>query len=79
MRARRRIENASYDPNQLEALGKAFDDAWARIAPSTSSRRQDIEAARFAVADIVLGYAKNGNFDTQSLADSAVKLLLSPL
>jgi len=77
MKARRRIESASYGPDQLEALGKAFDDAWARIAPNTSSRRQDIEAARFAVADIVLGRAKHGDFDTQSVADSAVKLLLS--
>jgi hypothetical protein len=77
MRARRLIEDASYDPDQLEAMGKAFDDAWARIAPSTSSRRQDVEAARFAVADIVLGQAKHGNFDPQSLADSAARLILS--
>jgi hypothetical protein len=77
MRARRLIENASFGPNQLEALGKGFDDAWARIAPTTSRRRQDIEAARFAVADIVLGQAKHGNFDPQSLADSAARLLLS--
>jgi hypothetical protein len=77
MRARQLIESASYDPQELKDLGKAFDDAWARIAPSTGSRRQDIQAARFAIADIMLGHARRGNFAPQSLADSAVMLMLS--
>jgi hypothetical protein len=77
MKARRLIQNASYGPDQVKALGQAFDDAWKRIAPSVSSRPQDIEAARFALADMILGLAKQGNFDPQWLADTAVKVMLS--
>src|SRR6185437_10710251 len=77
MKARRLIENASYAPDQLKALGQAFDDAWERIAPSVSSTPEAIEAARFALADIVLGLAKNGSLDPRWLAETAVHVMLS--
>jgi hypothetical protein len=77
MKARRLIENASYGPDELKALGRAFDDAWERVAPNVNNCPQAVEAARFALADIVLCLAKQGNFDPRSLADSAVRLLLS--
>jgi hypothetical protein len=77
MKARQVIENASYDPDQVKALGKAFDEAWQRIARSVSSRPQAIEAARFALADIILGLAKHGNLDPGWLADTAAKVMLS--
>ena len=77
MKARRLIENASYAPDQLKALGQAFDDAWERIAPSVSSTPEAIEAARFALADIVLGLARNGNLDPWWLADAPVQVMLS--
>jgi hypothetical protein len=77
MKARRLIESASYGPDELKALGKAFDDAWDRIAPTISQRPQAIEAARFALADIMLGLAKHGNFDPKALADAAVGLIAS--
>ena len=76
MKARRLIESASYGPSQLKVLGKAFDEAWERLAPSVSSRAEAIETARFALADIVLGLAKHGNFDPRWLADTAVYVLL---
>lgn len=78
MKARRLLENASYGPDQLKAFGAAFDDAWERIAPSVSSSPEAIEAARFALADVILGLAKNGSFDPQSLADTAVQVMLTP-
>jgi hypothetical protein len=77
MNARRLIESASYGPDELKALGKAFDDAWDRVAPTVSKRPQAIEAARLALADIMLGLAKHGNFDPVSLADTAVRLMAS--
>jgi hypothetical protein len=77
MKARRLIENASYDPDQVKAMGMALDDAWAKIAPSIDDRLEAVEAARFALADIILGLAKNGNFDPQWLADTAVQVMLS--
>jgi hypothetical protein len=77
MKARRLIENASYGPSQLKVFGKAFDEAWERIASSVSSRPAAVEAARFALADIVLGLAKHGHFDQRWLADTAVQLMLT--
>jgi hypothetical protein len=61
----------------LRALGRAFDDAWERLAPSVGSSPEAIEAARFALADIVLGLAKNGSLDPEWLADAAVQVMLS--
>lgn len=78
MKARRLIESASYDPEQLKALRKAFDDAWAQISPGVSTRPAAIEAARLKLAEIVLGLAKNGNLDPQKLADAAVQLMQAP-
>jgi hypothetical protein len=76
-KARQLIANASYDPDQLKALGKAFDDAWDRAAPHVSGRAEAIEAARLTLADIVLGLAKSGVFDPQKLADAAVRRMLA--
>jgi hypothetical protein len=76
MKARQRIANASYDPDQLKALREAFDDAWERVSPHVSKRADAVEAARLTLADIVLGLAKARNFDPEQLADASVKLIL---
>jgi hypothetical protein len=77
MKARRVVASGSYGPDQLKALGKAFDDAWDRIAPAVSTRPKAIEAARLKLADVVLSLAKQGNFDPQWLADTAVQVMRS--
>jgi hypothetical protein len=77
MKARRLLESASYSPDELKALGEAFDDAWARLSPGVSSRAKAVDAARLALADVVLGLAKQGNFDPRWLADTAVQVMLS--
>jgi hypothetical protein len=78
MRARQLIESASYDPEQLKAIRKAFDDAWEQISPGVSSRAAALEAARLKLAGIVLGLAKNGNLDAQQLAGAALQLMRAP-
>jgi|SRR5688572_32710546 len=78
MKARRLLENASYGPDELKAIGRAFDDGWARIAPRISRRPEAIEAARLKLAGVVLGLAKQGNVDPQQLADAAVQLMCAP-
>jgi hypothetical protein len=77
MKARRLLESASYGPEQLKALREAFDDAWQRIAPGISSRAEAVEAARLALAEVVLGLAKNGNLDPKHLADAAEQAMAS--
>jgi hypothetical protein len=78
MKARRLIANASYSPDQLTALGKAFDHAWGRISPNVSSRPTAIEASRLKLAEIILSLARQGRFDPQWLADTAVQAMLAP-
>ncbi len=77
MKARQVFASGSYSPDQLKALGTAFDDAWDRIAPTVSQRPKAIEAARLKLADVILGLAKAGNFDPQWLADTAVQVMRS--
>jgi hypothetical protein len=78
MKARQLIANASYDPDQLKALGKAFDDAWGRVSPNVSARPPALEASRLKLAEIVLSLAKQGTFDPAWLADTAVRTMLAP-
>jgi hypothetical protein len=77
MKARRLVASGSYGPDQLKALGRAFDDAWGGIAPTVSARPKAVEAARFRLAEIILSLARNGNFDPQLLADEALQVMRS--
>ena len=77
MKARQLIASASYDPDQLKGLGKAFDDAGNRISPHISNRAVAIEASRLTLADVILGLAKAGTIDPQKLADAAVRRMLA--
>ena len=43
MKARKLIEGATYGPETLKVIGKAFDDAWSEI-PATSTQRAAIPA-----------------------------------
>lgn len=77
MRARQLIENAPYNPDQLKALTKAYDEGCARIAPKVGSSPEAIQAAQIKLADSLLDLARLGNFDPHWLADMAVHLTLS--
>jgi hypothetical protein len=77
MKARQLILNSSFGPDQVKAMGKALDDAWAQIAPSVDDRPEAIQAARFTLADIILSLGAQGNFDPEWLADTAVQLMVS--
>jgi hypothetical protein len=70
------IARGSYEPHQLEALGKAFDDVWARVAPGIGSGRVAVETARIVLAGIMFGLSRRGNFDPQWLAENAVRMML---
>jgi hypothetical protein len=71
------IENAPYGPDQLKALGEAFDEVWTRIAPSVGSSPVAIEAAQLKLADELLELATYDNFDPAWLADAAAQLVLA--
>jgi hypothetical protein len=75
MKARQLINSASYGPDQLKTLGKAFDNAWAQIAPHVSGKPSGVEAARLKLAQVVLLLAKGAPMDAQNLTDAAVEAM----
>jgi hypothetical protein len=77
MKASQLIADATFDPDQLKAIRKAFDDAWAQIAPQVSKRPEAIEAGRLKLASIVLSIAKRGTLDPKALTDEALKLMFA--
>src|SRR5262245_42370210 len=48
MRARQLIDNASFGPEALKAIGEAFDAAWAEIAGGVGTDPVVVEAARLS-------------------------------
>jgi hypothetical protein len=78
VKAKKLIENASFGPEEVKAIGKAFDDAWDQIGPHVSQRPDAIEAARLKLANIVLGLARRGERDPEKLAEAAVESMFRP-
>ena len=78
VKARALIGGASFDPNTLKLVYKAFDDAWEQVAPQVSNRPEAIEAARMKLAGIVIGLARNGTADPEAITDAAVKAMQTP-
>jgi hypothetical protein len=75
MRARQSIGSASYGPDELKILFKAFDEAWEIIAPTTSGRAGAIEATRIKLANVILGLASGGERDVAVLKSAAVQIM----
>ena len=63
MKARKLLSNANFDPAALQAIGKAFDDAWDQVSPYVDSRPEAIGAARLKLAEIMLGITRCGTRD----------------
>ena len=83
MKARALIANASFGPDELKIIGKAFDDAWGQLEPQfRASSPESVEAARLVLADAVLSLARNGHppDDATTLTEAALELVrTSPL
>ena len=78
MKAGRLIAEAAFDPAQLNAIRKAFDDAWDQIAPNVGSRAEAVEAGRLRLATIVLNAAKRGILEPKQLTNEALRLMSYP-
>jgi hypothetical protein len=74
MKARQLIAGATYDPDTLKIIFKAFDDAWAEAKPSVSSRAIAVEAARLSLANIILSLAQEDSRDPDQLKNEAVRI-----
>jgi hypothetical protein len=80
MKARKLLSSlaagSSYGPDQLKAIGLAFDAAWLEIAPDVSNRPEAIEAARLKLARTVLNLARQGIIEPDRLKAEALDMML---
>jgi hypothetical protein len=75
MKARQLIGGASYGPDELKVLFKAFDEVWEGLAPHVEDDPQAIEAARLKLANIVLGLAVYGSNDAERIKSTALQIM----
>jgi hypothetical protein len=74
MKARKLIVGAAFGPEVLKVLTKAFDEAWAELAPQTRTQPQAIDAARLRLANIVLSLAAEDSSDVEALKAESIRL-----
>jgi hypothetical protein len=72
MKARRLIESASFEPQTLEVIFKAFDAAWAEIAHHFPDRDSE---ARMRLAHAVLAVAREDSGDAEELKKAALQVM----
>jgi hypothetical protein len=73
MKARQRIDGASYGPEALKAMTQAFDQAWSVIARNIS--RDASEAARLRLANALLSVATEHSREVESLKRQALQAM----
>ena len=77
MKARRLIEGASFEPDQLRILGQAFDEVWEQLAADVSRRAEAVDAARLKLANAVLAAAKTGPIELDRIKDDALRTMFA--
>jgi hypothetical protein len=75
MKAPHLIDSASYGPDALKAIGRAFDEAWREIAGNFGSDPVEIEAARLKLANAVLSVAAEDSRDAEALKNGALQAM----
>jgi len=72
MRARQLIGGAGFPPDAVKVIGDAFEDAWAGLALDVSGDATVVDAARWSLAEIVLGIARAGPIEYNRIKTAAV-------
>ena len=73
MKARKLIDGASFGPDALKAIGKAFDNAWLEIAVNFGTDPLQIETARLKLAEAILSVANEDSRDAGALKRAALQ------
>lgn len=73
MRARRLIDGASFGLETLQAIGQAFDAAWAEIDRNFGDDPAEIDDARVKLATALLSIAKEDSLDVEILKKAALQ------
>jgi hypothetical protein len=71
------LANSSFDPEAVEILSAAFDEAWATIkqSDSTFARPAYERGAREILAKCIIEMAQRGERDRHHLSESAIQFL----
>ena len=70
---KRWMGGAVFGPNAVEAMGQAFDQAWAEIAGNFGASLVEVEAARLRLAEAILSVAAEGSTDVAALKCAALR------
>ena len=73
MMARDLIDGASFGPDALRVIGRAFDEAWVSIAGNFS--REQVAGARLRLANAVLSAANEQSRDVEALKRRALEAM----
>ena len=77
MQARKLIDGvgATYGPETLKVIGKAFDDAWAEIGPGFSRSGLKAESIRLTLANAILEVAEQASRSADELKNAALQAM----
>ena len=75
MKARNRIEGATYGPETLKVIGRAFDDAWSEIAGHFTHNGLQAQSARLKLAHALLAVARDDSRDSDELKNTALQVM----
>jgi hypothetical protein len=75
MKARTLIDGASFGPEALGALGRAFDEGWMEIAHHFLGDRLIEEGARLRLANAILSVATEESTDIQVLKRAGLEAM----
>jgi hypothetical protein len=75
MKARKLIEGATYGPETLKVIGKAFDEAWSEISGHFTRNGLQAQSARLKLAHALLAVAREDSRDTDELKNAALQIM----
>jgi hypothetical protein len=75
MKARQLIDGASFGPDALKAIGRAFDEAWAQIAANFGDDAEDIDKARYRLATAMLSVSDEDSRNVEALKRAALEAM----
>ena len=75
MKARKLIEGATYGPETLKVIGKAFDDAWSEIGSHFTPNGLQAQSMRLKLARAVLSVARDDSRDPVELKNAALQIM----
>ena len=73
MEARKLLEAAPFDPDTVQTLIQAFDQAWTSICPTIPPDR--VADTRMSLAHAIVANASMGEVDCEALKAAAIKVV----